>query len=179
MEGLRQHTAVRQNGGRASRGGGRNALDAGSGDPCAARNRLDRSMNIAVEARLAAALTCGVCAGVIAAQNNRRVALGLLIVQYAAVTLLVTQFIPVAIASVKLAGGLIAGSILGGTLPRLPQAAQARGGGRIPTGRSFRLISVLVVVVAGWSLSRDRWMGTLPLESYASFGSSLLMTLGL
>lgn len=136
-------------------------------------------MNIAVEARLAAALTCGVCAGVIAAQNNRRVALGLLIVQYAAVTLLVTQFIPVAIASVKLAGGLIACSILGVTLARLPQAAKARGGGSIPTGRSFRLISVLVVVVAGWGLSRDRWMGMLPLEAYASLGSALLMTLGL
>lgn len=129
--------------------------------------------------RLAAALMCGVCAGVIAAQDNRRLALGLLVVQYAAVTLLVTQFIPLATSSVKLAGGLIACSILGVTLARLPQTPSSRGGGSIPAGRTFRLISVLLVAVAGWGLSRDRWMGILTLEAHAALGSALLMTLGL
>jgi hypothetical protein len=136
-------------------------------------------VSMASGARLAAALVCGICAGAIAGQNNRRLALGLLVVQYAAVTLLSAQFIALNIVAVKLAGGLIACSILGVTLARLPQTTNGRESGIIPAGRSFRLISVLLVAVAGWGLSRDRWMGILTLESSASLGSALLMTLGL
>jgi hypothetical protein len=136
-------------------------------------------MSIPAEARLVAALVCGVCAGVIAAQDDRRLALGLLMIQYAAVTVLAAQFIPLTIVAVKLAGGLIACSILGVTLARLPSTAESQEGGIIPAARSFRLISVLFVGVAGWGLSRDRWMGTLTLEPNAGLGSALLMTLGL
>lgn len=136
-------------------------------------------MNMPFEVRLVAALICGICAGAIAGQNDRRLALGLLVVQYAAVTLLAAQFIAWNIVAVKLAGGLIACLILGVTLVRLPQTASSGDEGIIPAGRSFRLISVLLVAVAGWGLSRDRWMGILALESNASLGSAVLMTLGL
>jgi hypothetical protein len=136
-------------------------------------------VSIPTEASLVAALVCGLCAGVIAGQNDRRLALGLLLVQYAAVTFLAAQFIPLTIVAVKLAGGLIACSILGVTLARLPWTAQSRDEGIIPAGRSFRVISVLFVGVAGWGLSRERWMGTLALEPNAALGSALLMTLGL
>jgi len=119
------------------------------------------------------------CAGGIAGQNDRRLSLGLLVIQYAGVTVLAAQFIPVTIVAVKLAGGLIACSILGVTLARLPGTAESQEDGIIPAGRSFRLISVLFVVVAGWGLSRDRWMGTLTLEPNAALGSALLMTVGL
>jgi hypothetical protein len=119
------------------------------------------------------------CAALIAGQNNRRVALVLLVVQYCGVTVLAAQFIPISVVSVKLAGGLIACSILGVTLARLPPSVSTQDEGIIPAGRLFRLISVLFVAVAGWGLSRGRWMGTLTLESSASLGSAMLMTLGL
>lgn len=136
-------------------------------------------MSIPLEARWVAALLCGLCAGVIAGQSDRRLSLALLIIQYAGVTVLAAQFIPLTIVAVKMAGGLIACSILGVTLARLPRAAEPQERQVIPGGRLFRLISVLFVAVAGWGLSRDRWMGTLTLESNAALGSALLMTLGL
>jgi hypothetical protein len=136
-------------------------------------------MSIPPEVRLIAALVCGLCAGAIAGQNDRRLSLGLLLVQYGGVTLLAAQFIPLTIVAVKFAGGLIACSILGVTLARLPTTPELRASGIIPAGRLFRLISVLFVGVAGWGLSRDRWMGTLTLEPNAALGSALLMTLGL
>lgn len=136
-------------------------------------------MNIAAEGRLAAAVICGLCAAIIGGQDDRRLGLALLFVQYAAVTLLAAQFIPLAIAAVKLAGGTIACSILAVTLARLPRSSAVREEGIIPSGRSFRLISILFVAAAGWGLSRGRWMGTLSLEPNASLGSALLMTLGL
>jgi hypothetical protein len=136
-------------------------------------------MSLASDVRLLAALVCGLCAGIIAGQNNRRLALGLLFVQYVAVTVLAAQFIPLAIVAVKLAGGLIACSILGVTLARLPRVGGPQEVGIVPAARSFRVISVLFVGVAGWGLSRGAWMGTLPLESNAALGSALLMTLGL
>jgi hypothetical protein len=136
-------------------------------------------MTVPPEAALAAALACGLCAGVVAGSNDRRLALGLLVLQYAAVTVLAAQFIPLAIVAVKLAGGVIACSILGVTLAKLPRGREPKPSRIIPAGRSFRMISVLFVAVAGWGLSRDRWMGTLALEPNASLGSALLMTLGL
>jgi len=128
---------------------------------------------------LGSALACGVCAGLMALHDNRRLRLALLAVQYAAATALTSLSIPIAVAAVKLVGGLIACSILGITLTRLPDRPGPRPGGSIPSGRLFRVTAVLLVSVAGWGLSRETWMGTLSLIGPASLGSALLMTLGL
>lgn len=126
------------------------------------------------------ALGVGITAAALILLEEWRPRIFLLAIQYFLVTWLVSLYIPISISIVKLLCGWLACAIL------LVSARNARWGRfsyqsteTLPNNLTFKLIAVLIIVIAALGLSRTNWMMVPDLSNTAILGATLLLGLGL
>jgi hypothetical protein len=111
--------------------------------------------------------------------DDRRLAIGVLAVQYVMAGWLAGLSLPMGVAAAEAASGLLACVVLWLTVAsqgwRLPEA---RVGG-LPTGHAFRWIAVLLVAMVAFGIGREGWRAIPGLPANAALGAAFLLTLGL
>jgi hypothetical protein len=111
--------------------------------------------------------------------NGRRWLVLALACQYFMTAWLVGLVLPVEVASIKLVAGLMSCTILAVSLSYSSWRAQVDRRHAIPSNRLFRLIAVLLVLIAIGSIGQDMWTFLPKLQSEASLGSALMMSFAL
>jgi hypothetical protein len=125
------------------------------------------------------AIVVAATAGLLVILDDRRLAIGVLAVQYIMTAWLVALSLPFGVAAAEAASGLLACVVLwltassqGWLLP------EARVGG-LPTGHAFRWIAVLLVAMVAFGIGREGWRAIPGLPDNASLGVAFLLSLGL
>jgi hypothetical protein len=125
------------------------------------------------------AIAVAATAGLLVILDDRRLAIGVLAVQYIMTAWLVSLSLPFGVAAAEAASGLLACVVLwltassqGWLLP------EARVGG-LPTGHAFRWIAVLLVAMVAFGIGREGWRAIPGLADNAALGVAFLLSLGL
>jgi hypothetical protein len=111
--------------------------------------------------------------------DDRRLLLALLGVEYLAAGWFAALHMPPLVLGAKLAAGLLACAILGLTHARMGWRIEPAGGRAIPTGRAFRTIAVLLVVIAVFGAVTGRPSSGPSLAPIATLGGAWILGLGL
>ena len=105
--------------------------------------------------------------------------IGLLALQYAFMTWLSANFLPLPIATVKLVTGILVTTILYISWRTFGLRIDKDDYRWIPGSQWFRILAVLLVTTTSVGLARDNWIGLPGLTGEAVLGATLLFTLGL
>ena len=129
----------------------------------------------AVVASIAVALT----GALLILSDNRRLLLATLAVQYVLVAWLASLSLPLQVAAAKLVAGLLACAIISVALANVGWSRQFMMPETIPSGMIFRIIAICLVLLAAFGLGGNLW-STLPnITTFASYGATFLIALGL
>ncbi|MFX0145681.1 MAG: hypothetical protein ACFE9C_16570 [Candidatus Hodarchaeota archaeon] len=129
----------------------------------------------AIVASIAVALT----GALLILLDNRRLLLATLAVQYVFVSWLVGLSLPLQVTAAKLVAGLIACSIIAVALANVGWSGQLMTPEAIPSGMIFRFIAICLVLLAAFGLGGDIWSALPKISTFASFGATFLIALGL
>ena len=125
------------------------------------------------------ALAVAFTGGLLILLDNRRLILVTLAGQYLFVAWLVGITLPIPIAAVKLVAGLMACSIMALTLVKAGWPDQSLKPHSIPSGRVFRGIALLLVLLAAGGLGYSNWISVPGLSPAGVYGSTILLAIGL
>lgn len=129
----------------------------------------------AVVASIAVALT----GALLILSDNRRLLLATLAIQYVFVAWLVSLSLPLQVATAKLVAGLLACAIISVALANVGWSGQFMTPETIPSGMVFRTLAIGLVLLVAFGLGGDIW-STLPnISTFASYGATFLIALGL
>ncbi|UCF60692.1 MAG: hypothetical protein JSV37_13155 [Anaerolineaceae bacterium] len=129
----------------------------------------------AIVASIAVALT----GALLILLDNRRLVLTTLAVQYVFVSWLVGLSLPLQVTAAKLVAGLIACAIIAIALANIGWAGQLMTPEAIPSGMIFRFIAVCLVLLAAIGLGSDIWSALPKISTFASYGATFLIAMGL
>jgi hypothetical protein len=136
-------------------------------------------MNWVEELAIIPAMGVALTGGLLILFDNRRLLILALAVQYLFVGWMAALALPIQVAATKVVAGLMACVILTLTWTALGWRAQEKTTQAIPSGRAFRVITVLLVFAAAGGIGRSNWMMLPEITSFAMLGSTLLISFGL
>lgn len=131
------------------------------------------------EYEVIASLGVAVTGGLLILLNHRRLILVALAFQYIFVAWLAGLALPLQVATVKLVSGFMACSIIAVTLANVELSQETLQPRTIPTGRLFRFVAFMLVLIASLGLGRSNWISLPNLSPVALYGLTILMTIGL
>jgi len=117
--------------------------------------------------------------GLLVVLDDRRALLALLGVEYLAAAWFAALPLPFLVVIAKLCAGFLACCILGLTHARIGWRIEVAGEYAIPTGRAFRVIAVLLVVIAVYGAVTVRPLAIPQLTPMVAVGGAWILGLGL
>ncbi len=111
--------------------------------------------------------------------DNRRSVLAILAVQYVFVSWLVGLSLPLQVTAAKLVAGLIACAIIAVALANVGWSVHLKTPETIPSGMIFRFIAVCLVLFAAIGLGGNIWSALPNISTFASYGATFLIAMGL